>query len=96
MQHIQHLQHLQHCSKKAAANLQQPEPFYLPVSLCSCAAFFFFSLCSLIIGTTLMIISTAVIIRIISVDKALIDGFTRLLMVYTRIEMLLTPLPVTK
>lgn len=54
--------------------------------------FFLFSLCSLIIGTTLTTTNMMVIIKIIKVDNALMDGFTRLLMVYTKIEMLLTPL----
>ena len=35
-------------------------------------------------------------IPIINVDNALIDGFTLFDIVYTRMEMLLTPLPVTK
>ena len=70
--------------------------YLLPFSSNIAAAARRFSRRSLMMGTTLISISTNVIKTTIKVDKALIDGFTRLLMVYTKIEILLTPLPVTK
>ena len=56
----------------------------------------FFLLFSLMMGTTLTTINTTVMMAMTKVDNALMEGLTRLLMVYTKIEILFTPLPVTK
>ena len=51
---------------------------------------------SRITGMTFTTVSATVISTITRVDSALMDGLTRLDMVYTRIEIFWTPLPVTK
>ena len=49
-----------------------------------------------ILGMTFTITSTITTTRISSVDNAFIVGFVRFVMLYTTIEMLDTPFPVTK